>query len=76
MGALRAGIRTVILPQENEKDLAEIDSEVRAKLRFVPVETVDAVFAEALAYPGTVQSGRSDALLTPAESGKLPVLRA
>ncbi len=51
MGALRAGIRTVILPKENEKDLDEIDPNVRAKLRFVPVETVDAVFAEALVYP-------------------------
>ena len=37
MGALRAGIRTVILPKENEKDLDEIDPNVRAKLRFVPV---------------------------------------
>jgi len=75
MGALRAGIRTIILPQENEKDLAEIDPEVRAKLRFVPVETVDAVFAEALIYPDALQSSRPDALLAPAESGKLPVLR-
>ena len=75
MGALRAGIRTVILPKENEKDLAEIDPEVRAKLRFVPVETVDAVFAEALVYPDALQSGCSDALLAPAEGGKLPMLR-
>ena len=47
----RAGIRTVILPKENEKDLDEIDPLVRKKLRFVPVETVDAVFAEALVLP-------------------------
>ena len=51
MGALRAGVHTVILPKENEKDLAEIDPNVREKLRFVPVETVDAVFAEALVLP-------------------------
>ena len=51
MGALRAGVHTVILPKENEKDLAEIDPNVREKLRFVPVETVDAVFAEALLLP-------------------------
>ena len=51
MGALRAGVHTVILPKDNEKDLAEIDQNVREKLRFVPVETVDAVFAEALVLP-------------------------
>ena len=51
MAALRAGIHTVILPKENEKDLTQIDQSVRAKLHFVPVETVDAVFAEALVLP-------------------------
>jgi ATP-dependent Lon protease len=51
MAALRAGIHTVILPKENEKDLTQIDQSVRAKLHFVPVETVDAVFAEALVMP-------------------------
>ena len=51
MAALRAGVRTVILPKENEKDLTQIDQSVRARLRFVPVETVDAVFAEALVLP-------------------------
>ena len=51
MGALRAGVHTVLLPRENEKDLDEIDPLVRKKLRFVPVETVDAVFAEALVLP-------------------------
>ena len=51
MGALRAGVHTVLLPKENEKDLDEIDPLVRKKLRFVPVETVDAVFAEALVLP-------------------------
>ncbi len=48
MGALRAGIHTVLLPKDNEKDLAEIDPNVREKLRFVPVETADAAFAQAL----------------------------
>ena len=76
MGALRAGIRTVILPKENEKDLDEIDPNVRAKLRFVPVETVDAVFAEALVYPEATSAARLDAVLPGAvEGGKLPALR-
>ena len=51
MGALRAGVHTVILPTDNEKDLSDIDPNVRERLRFVPVETVDAVFAEALVLP-------------------------
>ena len=50
MAALRARLHTVILPKETEKDLDEIDQSVRAKLHFIPVETVDAVFAEALRY--------------------------
>ena len=51
MAALRHGVKTVIIPAENEKDLEEIDQTVRAALRFVTAETVDAVFAHALALP-------------------------
>ncbi len=49
MAALRNGVTTVIIPKENEKDLEEIDQTVRRALKFVPVETVDAVFAAAFA---------------------------
>ncbi len=49
MAALRNGMTTVIIPKENEKDLEEIDQTVRHALKFVPVETVDAVFATAFA---------------------------
>ncbi len=48
MAALRNGVKTVIIPKENEKDLDEIDQTVRKALHFIPVETVDAVFAAAL----------------------------
>ena len=41
MGALRAGVRTVIIPADNEVDLENIDQTVRAKLRFVTAENVD-----------------------------------
>ena len=51
MAALRNGVRTVIIPKDNEKDLEEIDQTVRKALHFVPVSTVDAVFAAALAQP-------------------------
>ncbi|HEU5299869.1 MAG TPA: endopeptidase La [bacterium] len=48
LAAHRAGIRTVLLPKENEKDLIEIPAPVRKKLRFVFVEHMDQVLAEAL----------------------------
>ena len=47
MGALRAGVKTVIVPEENRSDLKEIDPLVREKLNFVFAETVDDVFAAA-----------------------------
>ena len=48
MAALRNHIGTVLIPKDNVRDLEEIDQTVRAALRFVPVETVDQVFMEAL----------------------------
>ncbi len=48
MAALRNGVRTVIIPKDNEKDLDEIDQTVRKALHFVAVETVDEVFYNAL----------------------------
>ena len=67
MAAKRSGIRTVIIPKENEKDLEEIDQTVRAALRFVTAETVDAVLAEALAYPVTTTDASGDVPALPLE---------
>ena len=53
MAALRNGIKTVIVPAENEKDLEEIDQTVRAALHFILVEQVDQVLAAALSLSGT-----------------------
>ena len=50
MAALRHGIRTVIIPRDNEKDLDEIDQTVRRALQFVTVEHVDAVLQTALDF--------------------------
>ena len=49
LAAHRAGIKKVILPKENERDLQEVPEDVRAELIFVPVETVEEVLKEALA---------------------------
>ena len=51
MAALRNGMRTVILPADNMGDLEEIDPDVRSALRFIPVEQVDEVLANALLTP-------------------------
>jgi len=48
LAAMRAGISTVLIPKLNEKDLVEIPEEAKQKLKFVPVETVDEVLANAL----------------------------
>ena len=48
MAALRNGIRTVILPEDNVSDLEEIDQTVRGALHFVPASQVDQVLAAAL----------------------------
>ncbi|MBQ3481810.1 MAG: endopeptidase La [Oscillospiraceae bacterium] len=48
MAAFRAGVSTVILPKENERDLAEIDPTVRAALRFVTADSIDTVLETAL----------------------------
>ncbi|HLE59117.1 MAG TPA: endopeptidase La [Candidatus Limnocylindria bacterium] len=48
LAAHLAGVKTVLIPQRNEKDLVEVPDEVRTQLRIVPVETMDQVLAEAL----------------------------
>ncbi len=48
LAALRGGIRTVLIPQENEKDLAEIPPTVKEHLEIVPVSHVDEVLARAM----------------------------
>ncbi|MGE5476585.1 MAG: S16 family serine protease, partial [Bacteroidales bacterium] len=48
LAALRGGLKTVLIPKENEKDLAEIPDNVKKGLEIVPVSTVDEVLARAL----------------------------
>ena len=60
MAALRAGVRTVIIPAENESDLALIDQTVRQRLHFVPTDHVDKVLDVAL-----VRDSREPVLYSP-----------
>ncbi len=59
MAALRHGVQMVIIPKANERDLEEIDQQVRSQLRFIAVEQVDTVL---------------DAALNPLEQPPLPLL--
>jgi ATP-dependent Lon protease len=53
LAALRGGIKTVLIPKENEKDLAEIPDNVKRGLTIIPVSSADEVLANALAGPLT-----------------------
>ena len=48
LAAHRGGIKTVLIPKDNEKDLADIPDNVKAGIQIIPVSTVDEVIANAL----------------------------
>ena len=48
LGALRAGIRTIIIPEKNKKDLAEIPMNVKRKINFVPAKNMEKVISLAI----------------------------
>jgi ATP-dependent Lon protease len=51
LAALRAGIKTVLIPSDNEKDLADIPDNVKKGMEIIPVEHVDQVLKNALVRP-------------------------
>ncbi|MGD9814058.1 MAG: endopeptidase La [Hyphomonadaceae bacterium] len=53
LAALRGGVKTVLIPKENEKDLADIPENVKQGLEIIPVSTADEVLANALVAPLT-----------------------
>ncbi|MFZ2029432.1 MAG: endopeptidase La [Vitreimonas sp.] len=53
LAALRGGVKTVLIPKDNEKDLAEIPDNVKTGMDIIPVGTVDEVLAKALSRPMT-----------------------
>ncbi len=48
LGAMRAGIRTVIIPDKNKKELSELPHHLRRKIEFVPVKQMSEVVARAI----------------------------
>ena len=75
MAAKRNGIRTVLIPKENLRDLAEIDPVVRSALRFVSAETVDTVLSEAL-YPAEIVGERPEPVQEPIITAFVPMEQA
>jgi ATP-dependent Lon protease len=71
LAAHRAGIKVLILPRENRKDLDDIPADVRAALRIVWVEDVDAVLRLALRPPtkrqGAIAVGSGTPLTKPGQ---------
>ncbi len=72
IAARRAGIKTVILPQRNEKDLQEVPEHIRKKLHFVFVNRLDEVFAYALrnGVPAVASSGEVAPVTAPVAARK------
>jgi ATP-dependent Lon protease len=48
LAARRAGIKRVILPRDNEKDLRELPEQVRGEMEFIPCERIDEVLSAAI----------------------------
>ena len=63
MAAYREGMKTVLIPKDNEPDLYEVDDEVKQHLHFMPMTNLTQVLHEALLKPGktTASAGRTRA---------------
>ena len=48
LAAYRAGIKTVLIPEDNMRDIEEVDSEARENLKFIPCKTAEDVLSNAL----------------------------
>jgi ATP-dependent Lon protease len=70
LAALRAGIKTVVIPAENVKDLAEIGDEIKSKLEILPASRMDDVLKVALQrVPQPIAAEEEPATSVPAASG-------
>lgn len=73
LAALRGGIKTVLIPEENVKDLAEIPDNVKSGLEIIPVDHVDRVLEIALtAIPAPIEWTEADDLASQPGAGSVP----
>ena len=81
LAAGRGGIKTVLIPEENVKDLAEIPDEIKNRLEIHPVRWIEQVLEQALERQPTPLADEKDATETPpvppapAADDKPPVLK-
>ena len=64
LAALRGGIKTVLIPKDNEKDLAEVPDNVKVGLTIIPVSTAEEVLQHALTKPLTPITWEEDDSVT------------
>ncbi|RVU02344.1 endopeptidase La [Novosphingobium umbonatum] len=77
LAALRGGIKTVLIPDENAKDLAEIPANIKEGLEIIPVSHVDQVLARALtAVPEAIEWTEADDLASQPAPAALPSVGA
>jgi ATP-dependent Lon protease len=70
LAALRSGIKTVLIPAENAKDLVDVPENVKSGLEIIPVATVDEVLLRALTGPLTpIEWREEDQAIVPAKTG-------
>jgi ATP-dependent Lon protease len=69
LAAHRGGIETVLIPADNQKDLAEIPKNIKDKLNIVPVKWIDEVFE--LALTQTPRPIRAEVVVTPERDTKV-----
>ena len=51
MAAYRAGVKTVIIPEDNNSDLAEVDKVVKDNVKFITAKNMDTVLKTAIVFP-------------------------
>ena len=78
LAALRGGIKTVLIPEENAKDLADIPDNVKNGLNIIPVSRMDEVLKEALVrQPEAIEwEEEAEPLPKSIEDGEAPGLTA
>lgn len=60
MAAYRAGVKTVIIPEDNNSDLAEVDKTVKDNIHFITVSNLDTVLKTAILFPGNIGEAKVD----------------
>jgi predicted ATP-dependent protease len=73
LAALRGGIKTVFLPRENVKDLADMPKNIKEGLEIIPVDSVDEVLAKALVKSPFKGGGGKPTAKKDARNGKSKV---